>query len=307
MTESTTRNDAASQSPSDLEETPEQMWDDLNAADETDADGDEPFIPSDDFDDADWNADDAGQTDDAPAKGKIGTTPATSDLWANASEAQRKEIDRLQERDKRARGQVSATAKKMNELREQLRNLNNTDGDEELARLNEDYPDVAGPLVRTQTQIRDAVRAMSEIEGMRADEANALYLEQVEEQRASVQTAHPEWEKVIFANSAAFRAWNEDQPKAIRDAVAANMEDVTDAPALNQVLTSFKAFLAGNDPQPGQSSLSAKRQRQLQGSKSIAGNTRQVTAVNQASSTDGEAMWNEMQDEEERTNRTRRR
>lgn len=318
MTESNTDDGAALATAPEAEETAEQLWASMNQ-DDDDTGGDDGDQgdggddgASDDFDDADWKADGDDTPDDTPAKGgsPADTTP---DIWANATPEQRRELERLQERDRRTRGQVSATAKKMNELRERLAALDSDESDAELERLNEDYPDVAGPLIRTQSQVRDAVRALSEAEGIRIDEANALYTEQLEDQRAAVEAAHPEWQTVIGENVDTFRSWTQDQPKAIRDAVEANMDDVFDPDSLSNVLTSFKAYLAAEaqtNPVSGDSAqtktLSARRQRQLEGAKSIAGQSRQTTAASTASDNDPEAIWNELQEQEAREARRNR-
>ena len=94
--------------------------------------------------------------------------------------------------------------------------------------------------------------------------------------------------------------WADDQPKATRDAVAANMQAVTDGEALVRVIDQFKKFqTAGDAPEQGHQAAKpnqAKRQAQLRGARVTTGTVQQpVVADPDANSDDPDLLWKSVQ------------
>lgn len=243
-----------------VEQTDDQIWDEAVAA--MGAQSAEPEVVA------------AKEPDPAPEPDPEPETPApepvVADIWASATPEQKAAYTAAMERERRYRGAISAKQKAMNALQDKLKPI--TADDPELKKLAEDYPDVTGPILKRQAELQDQVSTMVEITKLQRQSAQEIESHTSSEQAALVEAQHPKWGQTIQTNQAAFFAWVDDQPKRIRDAVAANMDAVTDANSLAEVLTGFKAFIAHPPqatPPEKATDLSAKRQLQLHGAREI--------------------------------------
>lgn len=240
-----------------VEQTDAQIWEEIVAQVESDA-APEIAAPEPDPEPAEIKADEP-----APAP------PAAVDIWADATPEQRAEVQRLQEKDRRYRGAISAKQKAINALQDKLKPV--TADDPDMARLAEEYPDVTGPILKQQAAMQEQLSTMAEIAKLQREAAQDIEQHAWDEQAELLDAQHPNWGETIRANQAAFFTWVDDQPKRIRDTVAANMAAVTDAAALGEVMTDFKAHLNPQAATPAPpNDLKAKRQLQLQGARDTA-------------------------------------
>lgn len=109
----------------------------------------------------------------------------------------------------------------------------------------EDYPEVVGPIL----QVTDALEArLGEIarDVTLTREERAAQTQQAQE--AALNAAHPDWREAC--GSQQFADWLNTQPKAIKDIVARNGENIVDAEEAISMVGNFKAHLALTQPPP---------------------------------------------------------
>lgn len=241
----------------------------------------------------------AGQNDQAAG----GTPPAqqqSSDIWANAPAELREayERDRAQwnHRLSSTQGRLSAADRELARLRKESGNqptaqggqpsgqapANSLDDDEEIKRFQEEYGEIAGPVMKLLKAQADKI---AQLEAPVAEVAQHRAIEAQASEFTKFATAHPDWEQ--YVNDARYASWLEQQPKAIRDAAqrAINIEDGQEAAWL---LGQFKASIGvqaspppskpNPAPAPAQPSADPRRQRQLAAGRDIGGSSAPVTS-----------------------------
>lgn len=317
--------------PDDDGKSDEQLWNEIEDAEEAAATGAEP-APADDAapdsrPDKEQIAAAETPSDDATAETDTSTTPTDDDPWAGATDAQREEyeaaqtrIAELEQSDRSNRGRLGALQRQINELKrapagnapaanakaKQLRDYLESD---EFKTLSDDNPELAAPL-STIAKLLD--ERQSATEESVASSAAAAESDAVDEQTVILEEDHPDWAEVVAADDGMpFMDWINTQPRHIQEAARRNAEGIVDAEEAADVISRFKAFRseevgdASDDP-PDDSGdtetteLSERRQRQLEtatGSTS----TGPGTASGIASDDEDEAaIWAELDREEAR-------
>ena len=233
--------------------------------------GDEPATPADDP--TAQQAGDPGQAagDPAPAGAP------TEDVWKDAPPALRAQFEELQRSQAAMAGRVSVADRRANLLEQQLRAANagsgtTTKGDDaqsistalendpDVKQLQEEYPEVAGPMLKVLSKIAARQEQMAapvqQIEQMRAQaDTQARY--------AALTERHPDWQQ--YANDARWGEFLAAQPQFVRDMHARNL-DVSDPDEAADVLTRFKGFIGATatpSPPSAPTADPKKRQRQL--------------------------------------------
>jgi ABC-type nitrate/sulfonate/bicarbonate transport system substrate-binding protein len=149
-------------------------------------------------------------------------------------------------------------------------------------------------------QVEAAQRGRIETE---LKEEQQRYIEEVNAQTEALKQEHPDYLDVVSKNVDKWLTWVEDQPKAIRDAVARNADDITDAAAASKVLSAFKAYLNPPATAPQPSPQSDKRQRQIGATASPGTSNRQPVVTGIPEDGDPQAIWDALEKEDARKQR----
>lgn len=304
----------------------EEIWNELKSgnADPDDA-GDDDLTGSDEEANTEGKTDPQGDgTGKTAEAAPVDNTGEPDDIWANASDDQRKAFEEAQKRatelEHRLRsddGRVSSLQRKINKLQEDLKSRGSDDGrqrnetaTEALGRLKAEYPEIAEMLDPVLSSVRGDVTALSDAEKKRVETARRDLDESTRELAAiadtnarTVEQAHPGYEQFLQENSQAFMAWVEDQPRAIREAAYANAQYVANAPQAIDVIARFKEHMnppdAGKQPDAGQEPdqgaqtqpLNDRRKRQLDASASPQRSTRRPATSGVPESGDPQMIW----------------
>lgn len=251
----------------------------------------------------------AADVDPAPAAPVAGD----EDIWKDAPPAAREAYEKLQQEKKQLEhetrsyeGRVAARQNRIAELSKQLEALNKpaAEKDDPLGQIANDFPELHDPLSKAlesvasrAEQVEAAQRGRIEAE---LSEEQKRYAEEVNAQTEALKKDHPDYLEVISKNVDKWTTWVEDQPKAIRDAVARNSEDITDAQAAKQVISAFKAFLNPPETAPQPSPQSDKRQRQIGSTASPGSGNRQPVVSGIPENDDPQKIWDAFEKEDQR-------
>ena len=254
----------------------------------------------------------AADVDPAPAAPVAGD----ADIWKDAPQAAKEAYEKLQQEKKQLEhetrsyeGRVAARQNRIAELSKQLEQMKKPEpsGDDPLTQISSDFPELYTPLSKAiesvnsrAEQVEAAQRGRIEAE---LSEEQARYKEEVGAQTEALKKDHPDYLDVISKNVSKWQEWVEDQPRAIRDAVARNSEDITDAVAAAKVLSAFKAFLNPPETAPQPSPQSDKRQRQIGATASPGTGNRQPVVAGIPEEGDPQAIWDAFEKEEARKQR----
>lgn len=226
-----------------------------------------------------------GQADEAPQR-QAAETPAkaseTDDLWAGADsrlreafEAQRSRADKAENAIRSQNGRLSQAQHRLNDLEGELEQFRKgkasqgTEGqdadeqtrEERLAKLREDYPEVAAPILAELDNLRQKVGKLDTAHQSQAQERSQAF---VDEQISFVSEAHPDWRDVVM--SPEYAKWAETAPRYIREAISRNAQQIVDGEEVADVLARFRADTKQPDPEAER--LQAKRERQFSASRS---------------------------------------
>lgn len=109
----------------------------------------------------------------------------------------------------------------------------------------EDYPEVMGPLLDAlepmQAENDDLRRTVSSLTQDRREA-------QISAQEQALQVAHPDWKEAT--SSPEFVEWLNTRPKAIREIIERNAQEIVDAEEAITVVGDFKAHYALTHPRP---------------------------------------------------------
>jgi hypothetical protein len=299
----TTAPDGAASAPvaEDDVKTDEQVWNELKAERATPADTEPAAWQVEGDEDEPAAASDPETPSDVPEQGETEAAPSEDPAALRAT------IERLEHATKSDRGRISAQARELASLRAQIaeaRKRPATKPDDTLRqsieKLRSEYPDVAGPLVDQIEALKGELGALSAVQrqDLAAKEQQVSAITQAEEARFLQE--HPDGFDVVQANGPAFLAWIEDQPKALRDAYAANAQAIVDGTGAALLVARFKESLrlaqpgstapAAASPSTG---LTALRQRQIAGATvPRTATSARAPAMPDPDSEDPEVLWN---------------
>jgi len=253
---------------------------------------------------------DEGREDEDPASAPADDPPAPEeagddkDIWADAPdvyraahEAARAELDRLKHETQTNKGRLSAQDRELARLRDALAaapapeagDEDEDDLDEGLASVEDDYPEITGPIIKGMSRLQDQVDAMAAVQAGHSGEREAA-------QESVLSAAHPDWRNVFQEHGDAFNAWIDDQPRADRDAYAANRDAFTDVAAFVPVMARFKQHIgAESSAEPsadGGQKTDRRRERQLQAAADPNTRGRPVTSAAPGDDASEEALFN---------------
>lgn len=300
----------------DDEVSDEQIWNELSDDKGASQDDDDESSPDgDDFDDeADEAGDDSGSdandkpdaqtktaavSDNDADKSKASSTkqtkasdPDPQTFLSDASPEVKAYVEKLQNDLQSANGRVRTLTKKASTPARSAQTAEARkkadDAKQALDRVREEYPDVVGPLADVLETVTAKVDAFEQAD---AEER----MEIVKEETQLFETKHPGGLDFVEKNAEAFSKWVDDQPKAIRDTVAANIDAIVDGAAAASVLDQFKAFLEPAEDPANQETekrlTDKKRERQLNGARtSTSSRSPRVTEV-PPDADDDQAHW----------------
>lgn len=282
------------------------MWAEMDAAEKVET----PADPN----DADFAQDDAapqsetGQEQPAEQAQQPAEQPGP-DIWANATPEQRaayeateRKARELEQQRRSDEGRVAAFQRKYEELRKQTSTqppAKRQSAAEALEALRNDYPELAEPLAKALEPFEQALTQQDADRNARREADAAEVTDHIRAETQRLEQKHQGYEAFLRQNGAAFREWVEDQPRRIRDAAYRNAEVILDAQAADEVLTLFKAHIAG--PPNGAASgapatqhnaapLNDRRQRQMGATVSVRGSRRPALS-GVPEDGDPEAIW----------------
>ena len=264
--------------------------------------------------------DDRLEGDEFQGEREVDTAPAETagddDVWKDAPQAAREAFEKLQQEKKQLEhetrsheGRVAARLNKIEELSKQLEAMKKPASQEDnpLSQIAADFPELHAPLSKAIESVNSRAEQVEAAQRGRIEaeltQEKQRYTEDVKVQTDLLINDHPDYLDVISKNVDAWQTWVEDQPKAIREAVARNSVDITDASSAAKVLSAFKAFL--NPPVTAQqpSPQSDRRQRQIGSAASPGGSSRQPVVAGIPENDDPQAIWDAFEKEEARKQR----
>lgn len=233
-----------------------ELWDEFS---EAESDAPAATKPSDD-DAQDWPSDDeppaeeTGEPDPAPAATDEAATDDQPDVWASAPpelkeayETERKAREKAEQRLKSDEGRVAAYQRRYEDLLKAAQPRPRTEHKsprEALAKLAEDYPELAGPLSEAFEATEARLNETEQVEKSRQEAARQELSQLVDAETAKVAEAHPGYAEFLNANGAAFAAWVEDQPRTVREAAYRNAQWIANAEEAIGIIERFKAHIA---------------------------------------------------------------
>lgn len=213
----------------------------------------------------------------------------SDDIWSTASEQQRAAYQAAQQRlqslehDSRSnRGRVGALQREVDTLKKQLAAYTKAAGstgqdqdssDADIRRLQEEYPEVARPVLKELSSLRTQLsQALERLDQRDSTEAQAQREQALDREEQALTQMHPDWMEVT-ANPA-FSQWLNTQPRYVMEAIQRNGEAIQDAAEAADVIGRFKAHqgaaataapsASGATATGAPANLAARRQRQLE-------------------------------------------
>ncbi len=213
------------------------------------------------------------------------------DIWSTANDQQRAAFQAAQqklqslEHDSRSnRGRVSALQREVDTLKAQLAASTKAAGstgqdqeatDADIRRLQEEYPEVARPVLKELSSLRTQLsQALARLDQRDSTEAQAQREQALDREEQALTQMHPDWMQVT--GNPAFTKWLETQPRYVVEAIRRNGEAIQDAAEAGDIITRFKAHqgVGAATAAPSASgattatgapaNLAARRQRQLE-------------------------------------------
>ncbi|PWE56772.1 hypothetical protein DEM27_10440 [Metarhizobium album] len=229
--------------------------------------------------------------------------PAAIDpqIWSDPEKA-RQAYEALQAEKNKVEQKLRSDEGRQAALQRRIRELQNTiqtpaaAGDKDhrkaIEKIKEEYPEVAGPVSQAIDIVAGRVDAFDRVEQGRIEAAQRELNSIVDEQSRLLTEQHPGWEDLLDKNADVFRHWIEDQPLRMRHAFVQNIENITDAQQVGELISAFKTFInPPAAPAAPQQPLSDKRQRQLSGSSSPTRSSRAPVVSGIPEDGDPQAIW----------------
>ena len=168
----------------------------------------------------------------------------STDIWANApaelKAAHEAALSAATTKQARIIGQLSAADRELARLRAESQQRAAPDtqtentSDDEIARLREEYGEIANPLLN---QIESLRAELSSLKGPVLEMGNAQQIQMRNEQVEFFTAAHPDWQ--AYTNDSRYPEWLATQPKAVQDA-AARAVSIEDGQEAAWLLGQFK-------------------------------------------------------------------
>jgi hypothetical protein len=204
------------------------------------------------------------------------------------------EVERLRHYQRSHDGRLAALQRKLRAVQEAGQSASEQVA-ETLKQSVDEYPEVAGPMGKALGAVAEAVDRQNVAD---AQEYHAY----VGSEAARLEAAIPGYQSYMQQNAPAFAAWVDDQPKAVRDAFARNVQDVTNAGEAYALIMGFHEWVSGqstlaeqneNAPRGApQQQLSTRRQRQL--ASTAAPVAPRVPVSPESAGGDPEAVWKDL-------------
>lgn len=233
---------------------------------------------------------------------------APQDLWETVPEALRNEYRTIRHERDSDRGRIAAYQRRIAELEAAQQAAaaqpaaaaapapQNSDIDQRLRQVREDYPELAEPLIAVIEQVRREAEQL----GQRQQQQLQRYYA---DQQRRLSAAHPDWSTVFTQNAAELAAWLPTQPDEFRAALERNAQAIEDAEEAAAVVAAFKAHLQQKQapapavrpqPQAVTPPRDARRERQILGATAVAPAGRQAVSATLPEDADEEAIWAEL-------------
>lgn len=226
----------------------EDLWNEVDR-EEGDAEADEAA-------DAEPEAEPEQETEQAP--GEID--------WSSVPEAIKAAYEAEAEKARRAAGHQSVLQRRLNELEAQRAKPKEPEQpkteevDDEFSRLQEEYPEIAGPLLKQVSKLNETI-------GQQRQVLDQLMADRDSRERATLQATdaellseRPDFYETLRGNADKFRDWiDNDAPVRFSRVVRDNEKGIKDVQASVEVYDAFLRHL-GKEPAP---QMSSRRQRQL--------------------------------------------
>jgi hypothetical protein len=256
-------------------------------------------------------ADKEGLSDTAPPQDVAAETPAAEetndDIWAGADprlreaiEVERKAREKAENFARTQTGRLSQANQRIAEFQAKYEKVQGKSeaasteaevakAEDDLAKLREDYPDFAKLVEKVETA-DSRLKKLDEVEQERESERVKALLLGNQEKLAE---AHPDWAEVREggSRSAEFVDWYHRQPAYVQAAIQTNAANIVDPDTVADILTRFKAETAPaqEEPEPTpDTSLAARRERQLEASRGVKANAPVITGQTPASDFESE-------------------
>ena len=274
----------ADDSAGDVEQTNEQIWNEIVAEKEGSQVAEEV---------EDLEAEDApepeAQSDEDPSDDD--TAASEPDEGADAPEAEDEKdeedpadkIKRLEHALNSEKGRTAALQRKIERTRKNAGTGDNPSQaeDDRLKEVADEYSDILDPVMERVQELSQNFQ--SERDLRQQDDERELE-EELAKQGDAFLKEHPDGFNIITEHQDTFQAWVEDQPKAIRDQFEMNREEIVNGAGAALVVSHFKKSLAEAstpdpepDPNPETQRLDKKRRRQISGARSTSARGPQST------------------------------
>ncbi len=245
-----------------------------------------------------------------PAAGDV-----SDDIWANAPEQYRKayqaERARLEQSARSMSGRASKAEREAAELRARLlarqepaptERLQEQGGGapapDALTKVAEEYEEVAGPLVEELRNLRQTVSRLEQSNASAEEKQRAQdevrQTEHLIAQEQQLADAHSDWKDVVV--DPGFVEWVRSKPQFIKDGIARNGNGIVDGAESAEILSLFK--IESGWKQAGTDPLAARRQRQLEGGRTVPAKTPGMVQAGQPD--DYQSEWKRLAAEERR-------
>lgn len=247
---------------------------------------------------------------------------STDDIWANADpalkaafEAERAKAAKAENTIRSNNGRWSKAQRDADELRARLAAAQPkaTEGkdakaepaadDAELKRIEEEYPDIAKPLIATIAALNAKVEQLEQKDGSRQelDAARDKLAEQESMAREEQALAedHPDWNDVVKSQD--FADWALAQPRMVHEALRRNADGIVDGAEASKIIADFKRDTRSEEaPNP----LAQKRERQMEGARHVPAKAGAAPGQGQGGSYSDE--WKRLAAEEQRREASRK-
>lgn len=297
MSKSTTTSPEDTANTSGDEPTDADLWMEMDADGDTpddDDDRDPADTPDDDpdletgGDGGDGGDNGSGKSDDLDP---IALAEQNERLMASfrseqsRSIGQQRRAERLQKRVEELEAKIAASADQ------------GSDDDDEITRLKEDYPDVAGPILKKMEQISKDRADPSQERDAAKEELGDIEAAELEKFNAE----HTDGFKVVSEDPQKFRRWLDDQPREMRDIFERNRTHLVDGTGAALLVSRYKAALlepqsetvVDENRRSNAGTLTAKREKQLSGAATqrASARTTRVVQDDPTGSDDPQAEW----------------
>lgn len=272
---------------------------------------------------------DEGQPDADEAQDRQGPDAAepagsesTDDIWANADPKLKAAFEEANARAAKAEntirsnnGRWSKAQRDADELRARLAAAQPkaTEGKEakaepaadetELKRIEEEYPDIAKPLLATIAALNAKVEQLEQNDGTRQELDAARDQLAAQEAMAREEQAlaedHPDWRDIVQGQG--FADWVNTQPRMVLEALHRNGSGIVDGAECSKILADFKRETGSTEPT---NPLAQKRERQMEGARHVPAKAGAQPGQGQGGSYSDE--WKRLAAEEQRREASRK-